>query len=89
MVSVLPPEPPESSPVLPGPPQADRPAVIAVAAPMALVYLMKARRSTPAALRGDKEPSWRGVMDERGRRDGWFSTKGLARTYPVGNASDV
>ncbi|GGQ18855.1 hypothetical protein GCM10010266_47520 [Streptomyces griseomycini] len=70
MVPVSPPEPPEPSPVLPGPPQADSPAVIAVATPMALVYLMKVRRSTPAALRGDKEPSWRG--DVTGKEAEWL-----------------
>jgi len=42
--------------------------VTAVATPMALVYLMNVRRSTPAALRGDKESSWRGVMTG-GRED--------------------
>ncbi|GGV35942.1 hypothetical protein GCM10010293_38850 [Streptomyces griseoflavus] len=70
MVSVLPPDPPESSLVLPGPPQAERLAVIAAAAPMALVYLMKARRSMPAELRGDKDSSWRGESWRTRMRNG-------------------
>ncbi|GHE59993.1 hypothetical protein GCM10018771_47210 [Streptomyces cellulosae] len=59
MVSEPLPEPSEPSPVLLGPPHAERPAVMVVAAPRAPVYLMKVRRSTPVALRGVKEPSWR------------------------------
>ncbi|GAA3977075.1 hypothetical protein GCM10022384_28790 [Streptomyces marokkonensis] len=68
MVSLPLPESPLPSPLEAGPPQADRPAVTAVATPMALVYLMKVRRSTPAALRADKESSMREMRVERERR---------------------
>ncbi|GHA75028.1 hypothetical protein GCM10010330_30220 [Streptomyces tendae] len=66
MVSPPLPESPVPSPLEAGPPQAVRPVVTAVATPMALVYLMNVRRSTPAALRADKESSRREMRVEQG-----------------------